>query len=115
MPRKHHASFEAIVSGALETPGELPDDVRLAVFERARELGGCRPRTNARTVPLDLAGLVDKIALRAWTTVDADLDVLLSAGYSEDAVFELLVAASVGAGEARLQRGLAALIESDER
>jgi len=40
---------------------------------------------------------------------DADVAGLAPAGYSEDAVFELTVAAAVGAALNRLERGLAAL------
>jgi len=40
---------------------------------------------------------------------DADVAGLKDAGYSDDAIFEITVAASVGAAMHRLQRGMAAL------
>ncbi|HEY9421873.1 MAG TPA: hypothetical protein VIW92_10710, partial [Thermoanaerobaculia bacterium] len=52
---------------------------------------------------------LDTVALHAHRITDEDIQALLRAGYSEDAIFEISAAASVGAGMARLERGLAAL------
>jgi alkylhydroperoxidase family enzyme len=55
------------------------------------------------------------VALHAYKTTDADIEKLLQAGYSEDAIFEITLSAALGAGRARLERGLAALKgEKDE-
>jgi hypothetical protein len=58
--------------------------------------------------PPDLATLVQKIRDHAYRITDADVDAL-RARYSEDQLFELIVAAAVGAADHRLQRALAAL------
>ena len=49
------------------------------------------------------------MALHAYRTTDQDIVALRTAGYSEDAIFEITLSAALGAGLARLERGLAAL------
>lgn len=50
-----------------------------------------------------------KVARHAYTVTDGDIAALREAGYSEDAIFEITLSAAVGAGLARLERGLAVL------
>ena len=52
---------------------------------------------------------VDKVSLHAYEVTDADLGALQRAGNSDDSLFEITVAAALGAALARLERGLAAL------
>jgi hypothetical protein len=61
-----------------------------------------------RDVPADLRQLVDKIAARAYQVTDDDLAVLKER-YSEDELFEIIVAAAIGAARRRLEAGLNAL------
>ena len=49
-----------------------------------------------------------KIREHAYKVTDADIDALRDR-YSEDQLFELIVAAALGAAEYRLHRALAAL------
>jgi alkylhydroperoxidase family enzyme len=58
--------------------------------------------------PAELAVLVQKIREHAYRVTDADVDVL-RARYSEDQLFEVIVAATLGAAEDRLQAALAAV------
>ena len=58
--------------------------------------------------PSAVAVLVDKIRDHAYRVTDADMDVLRSR-YSEDQLFELIVAAALGAAEDRLKAALAAV------
>jgi hypothetical protein len=58
--------------------------------------------------PPELESLVSKIRDRAYTVTDQDLDALRSR-YSEDQLFEVIVAAAVGAAEHRLKSALAVL------
>jgi len=61
--------------------------------------------------PEELRALVDKIRRRAYEVTDEDLDAL-RARYSEDEIFELVVATVVGAADLRLRAGLKALEEA---
>ena len=56
----------------------------------------------------DLAILVNKIRDHAYQVTDDDIETL-RARYSENELFELVVAAAVGAAEYRLRAALAAL------
>jgi alkylhydroperoxidase family enzyme len=61
--------------------------------------------------PAELATLVQKIRTRAYTVLDRDLDVLRSR-YSEDQLFEIVVAAAFGAASERLAAAHRALEEA---
>jgi len=61
--------------------------------------------------PLELMDLVEKIRSRAYTVTDQDLDALRSR-YSEDQLFEIIVAATVGAAQERLAAACHALEEA---
>lgn len=94
----------------LTSPGATSEALRRAVAARSAALGG-RPTAGADSVeiPPALAPYLDKVARHAYQVTDEDLAAVARAGYSEDAVFEVTLAAAVGAGLARLERGLAAL------
>jgi alkylhydroperoxidase family enzyme len=49
------------------------------------------------------------VAHHAYRVTDADVAALRQAGHSDDSLFEITVAAAVGAALHRLDRGLAAL------
>jgi len=93
------------IQAILNTPGATDISLRRAVLERTR-LGSVQ-------VPDNLLNLVDKIAERAWTINDEDFDRLRQAGYSEDQIYEVTMAAALGAGLQRFDAGLRAL-ESNE-
>jgi hypothetical protein len=61
--------------------------------------------------PPDVAQLVQKIRDHAYRVTDADLDALRPS-YSEDQLFEIIVAAALGAAEDRLARALAVVDEA---
>jgi hypothetical protein len=92
----------------LDSQGVTDLSLRRAVAARAAELsGGAAAGTGE--IPENLREYVDAIALHAYRITDEDLQALRRAGWPEDAIFEVSVAASVGAGLARLERGLAVL------
>jgi alkylhydroperoxidase family enzyme len=61
--------------------------------------------------PEELATLVDKIRRHAYRVTDEDLAALRDR-YTEDQLFEVVVAAALGAAEARLRAGMRALEEA---
>ncbi len=78
----------------MDGPGVVNADVR-------RQVAAGQP-------PSELAVLVQKIRDHAYEVSDADVDAL-RARYSEDELFELIVAAALGAAEDRLKAALAAV------
>ncbi|HXO86670.1 MAG TPA: hypothetical protein VN803_14210 [Gemmatimonadales bacterium] len=85
-----------LVEAALQTPGDTTPEVRRAALERA-------------TAPGSLAPYVSNVALHAYKITDTDVAQLRHAGHSDDSLFEITVAAAVGAALYRLDRGMAAL------
>ena len=89
------AEFRSATARAVfETPGKTSREVRQAVA--------------SGNAPADLAALIEKIHSRAYTVTDGDLDVL-RASYTEDQLFEIIVAAAFGAAEQRLAAARRAL------
>ena len=62
-------------------------------------------------MPGDLRALVEKIERHAYKVTDDDLAALKSR-YSDDQLFEIVVAASLGSALERLRAGLRALEEA---
>ncbi len=105
---RYAALTQGLVDSVLTTRGHTPSDLRRAVLARARSLAA-RGRALADGVPVPFAGYLDKVALHAYKVGDDDVAALQRAGNSDDAVFEVTVAAALGAALGRLDRGLAAL------
>jgi alkylhydroperoxidase family enzyme len=112
MVPRARGTISALREAALGTPGALSRTVREAIFGRSARFGGA---SGDGEPPAELAAFVEKMARHAYEVDDADIAALRRAGHSEDAIFEAMVAAAVGAGIARLDRGLAALDEGGMR
>ncbi len=101
MTARHTEAMERVAEAILGTPGDADLELRRSVEAYAAG----RPAE----ILDDLRPYVDKVARRAYETTDEDLDRLRDAGWSEDAIFELTLAAALGAARARLDAGLAAI------
>jgi alkylhydroperoxidase family enzyme len=101
------ALADAVRSSILETPGDTDPALRRAVKARAAAEPG-------DPLPAELVPLVDKIARHAYRVTGEDLAAVQQAGYSEDALFEVVLSAALGASRRRLERGLAALRGAQE-
>lgn len=96
MSERAHQLRQALVTRIVDGPGRASVDARRAAFDcQAQD-----PRTDA---------LVARIAQHAWTVGDTDVAQPLSAGVSEDHVFELVVCAAVGQATRQIETALAAL------
>jgi alkylhydroperoxidase family enzyme len=90
LTERHDALHRAVLDG----PGTVDPSIRQQIAHG--------------TPPPDLAGLVQKIRRHAYRVTDADVDAL-RAHYSDDQLFEIIIAAAVGAAEHRYRRALAAV------
>jgi alkylhydroperoxidase family enzyme len=109
MTNQYPAVIQRFVDTVLTTPGDIHEELRRAIEARAAQNGG-RPANHASDeVPEELTRYVDKVAKHAYKVTDADVEALRHAGYSEDAIFEITLSAALGAGLARLERGIEAL------
>jgi alkylhydroperoxidase family enzyme len=98
------AGFEGLVTTVLDGPGTLAPQLRRAAFD-----GGSGLAVTDARLPPELCDYVDTVARHAYRLTDADVEGLRRAGWSDDELFELTVAAAMGAGARRLLAGLAAL------
>ena len=78
---RYWENLTKLVDTVLSGPGKTTSELRCAVEAQAGALSG-RQGTDA-TVPDDLSGWVEKVALHAYQTTDEDIELLKAAGYSE--------------------------------
>jgi alkylhydroperoxidase family enzyme len=109
MTNDSHAAYtQRLIEAVLSSPGDTEPSVRRAVAALSAQPGG-RLTSNVDAVPPELISYIKKVALHAYKITGEDVEMLLQAGYTEDAIFEITLSAALGAGMARLERGLAAL------
>lgn len=101
MNDRYRTARERVAEGVLRGKATLPEALRRAAA--SREAAGSPAATE----------WVQKIHDHAYQTTDEDVARLKAAGLDEDAIFELTVAAAVGAASLRMDRALRAL-EADE-
>ena len=87
----------ALVEAVTGSAGHLAPAVRSAILDRTRG------RSDTAAIPSALVPFVDRVAQDATLIDDADVDAMLLAGLDEEAVFEAVVAAALGASLARLE------------
>lgn len=104
---------QRLVAAVLTSDGDTDPSVRRAVEALSAQIGGCSTK-QTDSIPPELISYIKKIALHAYKTTDEDIGALCKAGYSEDAIFEITLSAALGAGMARLERGLAALKDDSQ-
>lgn len=95
------------VAALLTGPAICAPALRQAIAVYAMRLAGSM--RDPQDIPGELVAYVDKVTLFAYKITDDDVQRLKDAGYSEDAIFEITLCASLGASLARLERGLLAL------
>jgi alkylhydroperoxidase family enzyme len=95
VPNDKRAAFHILVDRILRGPGETTTEQRAEAFENA----GADP-------------LLGKVATRPTEVTDADFDRARAAGFSEDQLFELVIAAAVGQSARMYDTALAALDEA---
>lgn len=121
MNERLRAQMAALREAALAGKGALSSAAREAIFAQAAA-GGEQPGEQPGGQPgagvagaadgeavARLAALTRKVALNAYKVTDGDIAALLRAGLSEEAIYEAIISAAMGAGYARLELGLAAL------
>lgn len=88
---------------ALTTPGVTEPALREAVEAYAASWFGGQ-RTLEAELPTPLRSYVETVARWAYRVTDEDVEALIEAGYSEQAIFELTFAAAIGASVPALER-----------
>jgi alkylhydroperoxidase family enzyme len=88
--------------GVLDSDAETSKELRWALFHHRIE-----------GIPAELHAFITKVRDHAYKVTDEDVEALKHAGYSEDKIFEITAATTLGAAITRLERGLIALHESE--
>jgi hypothetical protein len=91
----HRALVDRVLHGAGHTPAEL----------RARAFSN-------EDLPPSLQALIGKVVTSPAQITDADFAAATASGFSEDQLFELVIAAAVGQSARLYDAGLAALAEA---
>ena len=97
MTDKFESFRKATEKALFETPGATSRELRQAVA--------------AGSPPADLATLIAKIESSAFDVTDHDIDSIRSS-YTEDQLFEIILAAAFGSASERLAAARAALEEA---
>ena len=93
---RHRARLLALRLAVLESPAYTDPTTRTAAAS-----GGFLPEPTA--------SYIAKVREQSYRITDRDMNALRTAGLSEDAIFELTVAAAVGAALRRLDAGMRAM------
>jgi alkylhydroperoxidase family enzyme len=96
---RHEDLLRSIRVGVFGTASETPESERRAAFDG--ELG---------RVPEAARAYLQKVRERAYTVTDEDVAALRKAGLSEDAIYDLTIAAALGASWKGLEAGWRALL-----
>ena len=97
MTDAYRAERQALIAAVTSGSGQLPPDIRTAIVDRARGRPGEAP------IPTGLRRLIDLVAHDAPAIEDADIEAP-AREVGDEAVFEAIVASSLGASLARLER-----------
>jgi hypothetical protein len=106
------AGWQRFVEHALSSPGRLPPSLRRDVFGCGRGGDGAHD-TEQAGVPADLALFADAVANRSYQVTDDQVTEMRADGWSEDQVFEAIVAAAVGAASVRRDAARQAMDEAN--
>lgn len=98
IPDPHAALRDRALQRVLQGDGETDPAIRQAAAD-------------GKNVPAELEALVDKIHRHAYKVTDEDF-ARLRTKYDDDQLFEVVVAAALGASRNRLLAGLRALDEA---
>lgn len=96
---KKVAAFRALVDRVLNGEGRASAEERARAFSNA-------------DLPPPLQALIGKVAASPTRVTDADFAAAKTAGFSEDQLFELVIAAAVGQSARMYEAGLAAVAEA---
>jgi hypothetical protein len=96
---KKQAAHRALVNRVLHGAGQAPAELRARAFSNA-------------DLPAPLQALIGKVLTSPARVTDADFAAATASGFSEDQLFELVIAAAVGQSARLYDAGLAALAEA---
>jgi alkylhydroperoxidase family enzyme len=107
MADQFQSLLNQLSDAVLTSTGDTTPELRSKIVAWAAQLDAAPDALS--DLPAPVTNYVKKVVLHAYKTTDADVQLLKDAGLSEDAIFEITLAAALGAGLKRLNTGLALL------
>ena len=106
MSESIHKTFQQLREAVLAGPGALSEEERqrIANWSASPDQGPASQQMDE-----SLAKVLTKVTRNAYKVTDEDIQGLLAAGYSEDAVFEAVISTALGTAIGRYERGMAVL------
>lgn len=105
---KYQSSISRLIDGAVHTAGETDSGIREQIIALGKNLIGS-PSQAPESLSPELAAFVEKITFSPFDIGDEDITFLKLAGYSDDAILEIISCASLAAGIGRLELAAAAM------
>lgn len=100
----------------MRSPAEIFADLERRVLTGAGVTSPAARAAAAGTasagVPAAFGGLLDKIRTAAYRVTDDDIQALTAAGLTDDEIFELTIATTVGVARRRHDAAMAAIAEA---
>jgi hypothetical protein len=104
--KEHYTTaLHRMTNSILNSKGDTSPAIRSLVKDHAASL----ERLPQDSLPTVIKSLVDKVASGGYRVTDTDIDRLRQSGYSEDAIFEIIVCAASATSVERLEMGVRAL------
>jgi hypothetical protein len=93
MRQRFRKQVDELVASVTQQEGHLPAATR-AELVRGKPVSGA------------LGGFAARVSQDSFTITDANIKALRDAGFDDDQIFECIIAAALGAGLERLEKGL---------
>lgn len=93
-----------IGNALLTTPGDTTPVLRQHIIDYVvcKTLGVGQNPESFKALDEEVFTLVDKVTFASYSIEDEDLNILRSSGWSDDALYEIILTAAYGAGLARM-------------
>ena len=102
-------SIQTIENVFLKTKGDTSFDLRKAIWKQAESL--TQINNKVAIIPDHIRPYLEKVAFHADKITDDDIRQIKEAGYSEEEIFEMTLAATLGAAVGRVNQGIKAMKE----
>jgi hypothetical protein len=103
--------YQRLTQSIQTNPGSAAPSLRKALTEYVKQADfvGESRFTAESGLPPDLHTYITKVRKHAYKVIDEDIERLRSAGYDEEAIFEITLSTALGAGTRCLMQGMAAI------
>ena len=102
MFERYKTQIDCLINGVINTPGDTDSALRKNIIARGKNQIMTTNQFD-ESLPPEVARFVDKITFTPYEIRDEDVTILQDAGYSDDAIIEIISCASLAAGITRLE------------